>query len=412
MSEPPLCVVERWPPLAPESGGDRDRDRPGPNSPSPAHPLACKRPGLTQGGRAEGWASPVTHGHPRTPRCPRPRGCLAAGAERAEQQLPGDQPGCLRAAPFPGERLRLQPPSSRHLLLLPFLLPSPPLQSMHSPGLASPAPRRAGETVLPASPAAAAPRAARGSPSAPPAAPAGVFAPAEDEAADAAAGAVSAGGALARRPPPLLLRGAEEVGGAGARGTHAGGEEGAAGPRLLRRDLGAMPPPPPGEEVPGGFRDPHPIAFPFKFGTGPVPLRRGWGGDTGALSVPTPRAWFSPSPPSAWSRTAAAPAALPRPRFTGSAPAAGAAGGTGPLSRHQLGASQAPGSGGAVLPKGTKRVVRVTGGEPAAPFPLGHAVLPGSALKEEGSVLPGLTGPEGSTLAWSVFGVCGLGEPG
>lgn len=412
MSEPPLCVVERWPPLAPESGGDRDRDRPGPNSPSPAHPLACKRPGLTQGGRAEGWASPVTHGHPRTPRCPCPRGCLAAGAERAEQQLPGDQPGCLRAAPFPGERLRLQPPSSRRLLLLPFLLPSPPLQSMHSPGLASPAPRRAGETVLPASPAAAAPRAARGSPSAPPAAPAGVFAPAEDEAADAAAGAVSAGGALARRPPPLLLRGAEEVGGAGARGTHAGGEEGAAGPRLLRRDLGAMPPPPPGEEVPGGFRDPHPIAFPFKFGTGPVPLRRGWGGDTGALSVPTPGLGFPPLlPPLGLGQRQPQPRSpgpaspgVPRPRVLPAVPALCPA--------TNLEHPRLRGAGGAVLPKGTKRVVRVTGGEPAAPFPLGHAVLPGSVLKEKGSVLPGLTGPEGSTLAWSVFGVCGLGEPG
>lgn len=30
MSEPPVCVAARWPPLAPESDGDRDR--PGPNS--------------------------------------------------------------------------------------------------------------------------------------------------------------------------------------------------------------------------------------------------------------------------------------------------------------------------------------------------------------------------------------------
>lgn len=45
---------------------------------------------------------------PRTPRCPHP----GAASPRAGQRLPGDRPGCLRAAPFPGSGSSPPPPGA------------------------------------------------------------------------------------------------------------------------------------------------------------------------------------------------------------------------------------------------------------------------------------------------------------
>lgn len=308
---------------------------------------------------------------------PRRRRAGRAAAPREPARLPEPCTFPRRAAP-------LQPPSSRRLLL-PFLLPSPPLQSMHSPGLASPAPRRAGETLVPASPAPAAPGGARGFPSSPPGVPAGLFRPPEDEAADAAAGAVSAGGALARRPPPLLLRGAEEVGGDGARGTHAGGKEGAAGPRLLRRDLGAMPPLP-GEEVPGGFRDP---PTPSRSPSSLVPDLCLCGGGIAALSVSPGRG--APLP-SLRSVSDSGSPSRPPPRFTGGCGRRGCSGRGcrrrcrpfAPPPTWSIPGSGPWGAGGAGPPRETKRVVCVTGGGPATPLPRGSRRAPELCTQGEG----------------------------
>lgn len=109
MSEPPVCVVARWPPLAPESDGDRDR--PGPNSarrcPSRAS-LRLEAAPTHSRRQGRGMGVPGHTQTPRTPRCPHP----GAASPRAGQRLPGDRPGCLRAAPFPGSGSSPPPPGA------------------------------------------------------------------------------------------------------------------------------------------------------------------------------------------------------------------------------------------------------------------------------------------------------------
>lgn len=301
---------------------------------------------------------------------------LPAGRARPRTSAGGGPAllGSLRAAPTLGERL--QPPSSRRLLLLLlFLLPSPAEHAQPGTRIAGseagrrdPAPSLApllGDSHRPSSPSLT-----------------GLFPPApeDDEAADAAAGAVSAGGALARRPPPLLLRGEEEVGGGGSRGAHAGGKEGA-GAIPVGCSRGQDAPQLPGEEVAGGFRDPHPTALPLKFCTGSVP------GGVGPFSYPAPgRGALSSAQPRA-ATTPSAPLPTPRPLFTGgrsrrSSPSSGdrSSAPPGTLSTPRFG-PWVPGGGeiGAcfVSPMGDRRVLS----------PVGHAVFPSPPLHKKGSIL-------------------------
>lgn len=103
---------------------------------------------------------------------------------------------------------------------------------------------------------------------------------------------------------------------------------------------------------------------------------------------PYPPVVVSHSPLSAWSRTAAAPAAPP-PRFTGGCGRRG----RGCRRRCRPFAPPPPwsipgsgpwGAGGPGRPKETKRVVCVTGGRPATPLPRGSRRAPELSTKGEG----------------------------
>lgn len=122
MSEPPLCVVERWPPLAPQPGGDRDRDRdrPGPNSqrrcPAPRIPSHAGGPdSLTEAGQRDGRPRL----HTDTPASLRVRvpvpGAASPPARRGQgSSSPGTSPatGSLHLSPASGSGSSPPPPGA------------------------------------------------------------------------------------------------------------------------------------------------------------------------------------------------------------------------------------------------------------------------------------------------------------
>lgn len=125
MSEPPLCVVERWPPLAPVSGGDRDQ--PGPNSqrrcPAPRIPSCASGPDpLTGAGQRDGRPRLYTD-------TPAPLGVPVPGAAspRAGSGSPGTSPAACapHLSPASGSGSRPPPPGASSSRSSSPPLPSP-----------------------------------------------------------------------------------------------------------------------------------------------------------------------------------------------------------------------------------------------------------------------------------------------
>lgn len=388
MSEPPLCVVERWPPLAPESGGDRDRDRdrPGPNSqrrcPAP-HPFMWKWPGLTHGGRAEGWASPVTGGDTDTPA---PLGVPVPGAAspaaRSGQGSGSPSSACaLHLSPASGSGSSPPPPGASSSRPSSPPLPSPAEHAQPGTRIAGseaggrdPVPRQ----PLPPEPPAAPPHRL---PLPPP-----DFSLLPRMRRPTRRLALSLLGVLWLAALLLFFFGARRKLEAAEpeghtpevrKGRRGRGCSGGTSARCRRRL---------GKKFPAVFGTPHPIAFPFKFGTGPVAVRgEHWG------AFRTPRSRLPTSSPSARSRTAAAPAVLP-PRFTGGCGRRDCPGRrccrryrpfVPPLTWNIPGC-RPWGAGEPVRPKETKGVVCVTSGGPATPFPRGSRRAPELCPKGEG----------------------------
>lgn len=405
MSEPPLCGVERWPPLAPQSGGDRDR--PGQTRSGAAQPRASLRPQVARTHlrrQGRGMGVPAYTQTALHPQCPHLRGCLPASAERAGQRLLADQPGCRRATPFPGSGSSPPPPgassSSRSS--------SPPLPCRACTARDSHRRLRGGR-ARPSSPPAPLPL----PPEPPVAPPHRLPVPPPDFSLlprmrrPTRRLALSLLGVLWLAALLLFFFGARRKLEAAEpeghtpevrKGQRGRGCSGGTWAQCRRR---------PGKKFPAVFGTPNPIAFPSSLVPDPclfkVGRRRGeWHGGP----FRTPRFWFPPSPPSVRSRTAAAPAVPPALVHRGLRPAVPA-----PCPAASLEHPRLPGRGKRCAPR--NRNVRVVSrvGDRRLLSPVGHAVLPSSARKERGSILSGLEA-EGSRLGWSVFGVHGLGEPG